>query len=196
MDKIRMERAFQTLRQGPDETPLMFKERFTKTLEAVKQLGVDISGNADPNYLPVKLALRYISGLDPGRYLSLTTELENDVAKGNDSYPTTLLEAYNLAQRWKSNRPKSMETSRPVGVYLNQKSKTKFRNDNGGSRNGGGENNGGQKFGGGKSQPGNFTREFRGRCFCAMVLDIERVNVPKQTKTINLQVLMQTMSIK
>ncbi len=40
MDKIRMERAFQTLRQGPEETPLMFKERFTKTLEAVKQLGV------------------------------------------------------------------------------------------------------------------------------------------------------------
>jgi len=60
MDKIRMERAFQTLRQGPDETPLMFKERFTKTLEAVKQLGVDISGNADPNYSQARLALMEI----------------------------------------------------------------------------------------------------------------------------------------
>ncbi len=89
-----------------------------------------------------------------------------------------------------------METSRPVGVYLNQKSKTKFRNDNGGSRNSAGENNGGQKFGGGKSQPGNFTREFGGRCFLCDGVGHERVNVLKQTKSINLQKEMQTMSIR
>ncbi len=153
-----MQRVFQTLRQGPDETPLMFKERFMKTLEGVKQLGVDISGNVDQSYLPSNLALRYISGLDPGRYLGLTTELENDAAKGNDSYPTTLLEAYNLAQRWKSTRPKSMEKSKPVGVYLNQKSRTKFRNENGGSRNGAAENSGGQNSDGCQSGSGCQTK--------------------------------------
>jgi hypothetical protein len=94
MDKIR---AFQILRQGPDESPLMFKERFMKTLEGMKQLGFDICGNVDQNYSQANLALRYTSRLDPGRYLALTIELENDVTKGNGSYPTTLLEAYNLA---------------------------------------------------------------------------------------------------
>ena len=40
--------------------------------------------------------------------------------------------------------------------------------------------------------PVNFVEDV----FCAMVLDIERVNVLKQAKTINLQKLMQTMSIR
>ncbi len=164
MDKIRMQRVFQTLRQRPEETPLMFKERFMVTLDGVKQLGVDISGNADPSYLPSNLALRYISGSDPGRYSTLMTELKNDIAKGNDSYPTTVLEAFNLAQRWKSIRPKSIETSKPLGVYLNQKVKRDFRGGHGGARNGAGENGGGQLTGDENGQPGNFTHEFMFMC--------------------------------
>ena len=42
-------------------------ECFIKTSNGVKQLGVDFSRNGDPSYLPSNLALRYLSGLDPGR---------------------------------------------------------------------------------------------------------------------------------
>ena len=118
-----MRRLFENIRQGPEETPLMYKERFVKALEASLQLGLDTTGETVPSFSQSDIALRYINNLDPARYSTLTTELENDIAKGTDSYPTTLLEAFNLTQKWKTSRPRSMETSKSLGVYLNQHQK-------------------------------------------------------------------------
>ncbi len=95
-----MRRHFELIRQGPDETPLMYKERFNKAIDTMEQLGEDVSGtNSDPTFKPHNIALRYINNLDPGRYSTLLLDLENDVAKGTNLYPTTLLKAYNLVQK-------------------------------------------------------------------------------------------------
>jgi hypothetical protein len=46
---------------------------------------------------------------DPTRHATLLVELENRVTKGNDMHPTTLLEAHNVVQRWKTTPPRSIE---------------------------------------------------------------------------------------
>ncbi len=77
-------------------------------MDTIKQLGDDISGDNDPTFSPHNLALRYINNLDPARYSTLLVDLKNDVSKGTDSYPTTLVDAFNLAMKWKTAKPKSM----------------------------------------------------------------------------------------
>ncbi len=47
LDRIKTRRHFETLRRGPDETPLMFKDSFKKTLNAMEQLGEATTGNTD-----------------------------------------------------------------------------------------------------------------------------------------------------
>jgi hypothetical protein len=52
--------------------------------------------------------------------MTLLVELKNRVAKGNCMYPTTIVEAHNLAQKWRTTRPRSMKSSKPVAVYVAQ----------------------------------------------------------------------------
>ncbi len=47
MDRIKTRRHFEMLRRGPNETPLMFKDRFKKALSAMEQLGEDMAGITD-----------------------------------------------------------------------------------------------------------------------------------------------------
>jgi hypothetical protein len=173
MDIIKMRRHFEIIRQGPDETPLQYKERFKNALDAIQQLGVDISGeNGDATFSPHNLALRYINNLDPARYSTVLVDLENDVAKGTDCYPTTLVDAFNLAMKWKTVKPKSMEGAKPLAVYAahNQKGRRIGkggigRNGIGGGENGGGGIGGGENAQGQIGQPGNFSQDFRGKCY-------------------------------
>ncbi len=51
VDRIKTRRHFETLRQGPDETPLMFKDSLKKALDAMAQLGEATAGNTDPTTL-------------------------------------------------------------------------------------------------------------------------------------------------
>ncbi len=51
VDRIKTRRHFETLRQGPDETPLMLKDSLTKALNAVAQLGEPTARNTDPALL-------------------------------------------------------------------------------------------------------------------------------------------------
>jgi len=46
---------------------------------------------------------------DPTRHATLLVELENRVTKGNDMHPTTLLEAHNVVQKWKTRPSRSIE---------------------------------------------------------------------------------------
>jgi hypothetical protein len=93
------------------------------------------------------------------------------VAKGTNLSPTTLLEAYNLVQKWKVTRPRSMETSKPLAVYVAQnqagrKSKAgRFGGGNGAGENAGPGNGGRQNTQGQNAKPGNFSLEFRGKCY-------------------------------
>jgi hypothetical protein len=50
--------------------------------------------------------------------VKLLVDLENNVSEGIDMYPATFLEAYQLAQNLKRTRPRSMETSKPLAVYV------------------------------------------------------------------------------
>ncbi len=67
----------------------------------MEQLGDD-TGITDVTLSPAYLATRNITILNPARHTTLLVELESRVAKGNDMRPTILLEAHNLAQKWKT----------------------------------------------------------------------------------------------
>ncbi len=155
------------IRQGPDETPHQYKKRFKKALNAIKQLGEDISGDNDPTFSPHNLALRYINNLYPARYSTLLVDLENDVAKGTDFYPTTLVDAFNLAMKWKTVKPKSMEAAKPLAVYAahNQKGRKIGKAGKGGGEIGGGGIGGGESGQGQIGQPEKFSKDFRGKCY-------------------------------
>ena len=103
MDRIKMRRhlMLEMLRRGPNETPLMFQDSLKKALDAMEQLGDD-TGITDVTLSQAYLAPRNITNLNPTRHTTLLVELENRVTKGNDMHPTTLLEAHNLAQKWKT----------------------------------------------------------------------------------------------
>ena len=62
------------LRRGPNETPLMFKDRFKKALNAMEQLGEDMAGIT---LLQAYLAPRHITNLDRARHATLLVELDN-----------------------------------------------------------------------------------------------------------------------
>ena len=48
------------------------------------------------------LALAFLMGSDRNRYGRLLEKLENDFTAGNDSYPKTLTDAYNMLLEWKN----------------------------------------------------------------------------------------------
>jgi hypothetical protein len=79
----------------------MFKDRLKKVLDAMQQLGDD-TGITAVTLSQAYLAPRNITNLDPARHTTLLVELESRVAKGNDMHPTTLLDAHNLVQKWKT----------------------------------------------------------------------------------------------
>jgi hypothetical protein len=47
VDRIKKRRHFETLRRGPDKTPLMFKDSLKKALNAMEQLGEATAENTD-----------------------------------------------------------------------------------------------------------------------------------------------------
>jgi hypothetical protein len=51
VDRIKTRRHFETLRRGPDKTPLMFKDSLKKALNVMAQLGEATTGNTDPALL-------------------------------------------------------------------------------------------------------------------------------------------------
>lgn len=48
------------------------------------------------------LAMMFITSTNKKKYKMLVTELENEMLKGNDRYPKTLVDAYELALHWKN----------------------------------------------------------------------------------------------
>ena len=79
----------------------MFKDRLKMALDAMEKLGDD-TGITAVTFSQAYLVPRNITNLDPARHTTLLVELKSRVAKENDMHPTTLLEAHNLAQKWKT----------------------------------------------------------------------------------------------
>ena len=114
-----------TLYQVTEETGQDHLERFNTTITMLDQIGV--TGMGTDYYLTVPLlngnsnasnptvidtaevdsnernyAMAFLRGADHVRYIKLLEELDKGFVKGIDSYPETLLGAYNLIKRcWK-----------------------------------------------------------------------------------------------
>ena len=80
-----------------DDTPCDVKERIDVALNAMRAL------NSADVPSPEAQAADYISKLD-GRFAEMKSSLQNNVRSGIGSYPSTMLEAYTLANSWKSAR--------------------------------------------------------------------------------------------
>ena len=56
---------------------------------------------AETEGTPLYLALAFLMGSDHSRFRRLLEKLENDFTAGNDNYPKTLTDAYNMLLEWK-----------------------------------------------------------------------------------------------
>lgn len=93
-NKSAAEKAFLNLRMGRQETVAQFKERFDTALRNLE--GV-YGGELPKNFLDERIAIEFISMLDPSRFGRLQAEIENEVKEE----PTTLAEAYSIAAKRK-----------------------------------------------------------------------------------------------
>jgi len=70
------------------------------------------------------MATMFIAQADKRRYGKLQEELENDLNRGTDGYPTTLVKAYHMLNEYKNWSPKSFAAVDAGGVAFVQKSQT------------------------------------------------------------------------
>ncbi len=116
-------RAYCNLRQTPEMTCQEYFERVRNVVEVIKSLGGTLSSDMHLNdELPVqrarhtdeqrkearerivekKVAYGILVHADRGRYGKLIEEIENDYLMGNNNYPKTPTEAYNLLVNYKN----------------------------------------------------------------------------------------------
>ena len=100
-DKRRVTESFSRLKQGAGESLAEFKARFDSALttyDAVKE----------PRPTQTRLAVEYISKLDPVRFSTMRAEIENQRAlhPSADPTPKTLAAAHELAATWKTTASK------------------------------------------------------------------------------------------
>jgi hypothetical protein len=90
IDKMSIRRIYSGLAQGKSETIYDFRERFQRTLEMRKGLGLADFG-AD------EIAQDFLDKLDPARFESMKTALMN----GLRAFPKTIQEVYTMASNWR-----------------------------------------------------------------------------------------------
>jgi Zinc knuckle len=94
MNILEQETRFAALRQGEREYISTFKQRFDNQVKANEGAGV-------PEITDSKLALEFITKLDPKRYKRMLVQMRNEaLRKDPDAYPKTLASAYRIASGW------------------------------------------------------------------------------------------------
>ena len=89
-DAYKAEERYNNLRQRPDESLAMFKQRTDEALAAMRAVGAPIPTSA-------RQAVAFIKRLDKYRYAELQVELENDARRNVKPYPATLADAFKVA---------------------------------------------------------------------------------------------------
>jgi hypothetical protein len=116
-------RAYYNLRQTPEMTCQEYFERVRNVVEVIKSLGGTLSSDmhladelptqrarhtdeqvreARARIVDKKVAYGILVRADRGRYGKLIEEIENDYLMGNNNYPKTPTEAYNLLVNYKN----------------------------------------------------------------------------------------------
>ena len=91
--KLAAHSAYQTMRQGPFESIITYKERFTIALKAY-----NVQGN--PEMEDKDIAMDFFRGLDNARYASFKTEIMNGLTSKAIKQPDSLNTMYLLANQW------------------------------------------------------------------------------------------------
>jgi hypothetical protein len=101
LNALEQENRFNRLIQGDREYIDTFKTRFDNQLRANEGAGVPM-----PNER--KLALEFITKLDPKRYKRMLSQMRNDSLRNvTDAYPITLASAFRIAAGWTNEDPSS-----------------------------------------------------------------------------------------
>jgi hypothetical protein len=94
-------RAYYNLHQTPEMSCQEYFERVRNIVDVIKSLGGSLA-DARERILNKKVAYGLLVHADRGRYGKLIEEVENAYLKGNNDYPETPTEAYNLLVNYKS----------------------------------------------------------------------------------------------
>jgi hypothetical protein len=94
MNVLEQESRFAALHHGEREYISTFKQRFDIQVKAKEGAGV-------PEITESKMALEFITKLDPKRYKKVLVQMRNEaLRKDPDAYPKTLAAAYRIASGW------------------------------------------------------------------------------------------------
>jgi hypothetical protein len=94
MNILEQETRFSALKQGEREYFSTFKQRFGNQVKANEGAGV-------PEITESKLALEFITKLDPKRNKRMLVQMRNEaLRKDPDAYPKTLAAAYRIVSGW------------------------------------------------------------------------------------------------
>jgi hypothetical protein len=87
------QKEYQTMRQGPYESIITYKERFDIALRAYQE-------QENAKILQPDIAMDFFDGLDNGRYAEFKKSIFNGMTVGSVTQPATLNEMYLLANQW------------------------------------------------------------------------------------------------
>jgi hypothetical protein len=149
--------AVYLIKQKEDETNNAYYKRFCNTVETAEGFGAcfgvdEVSISMDPIYMKLSdaekkkpdqkqlaqervrqsyLAYMFIYKLDHTRYASLKKDFQNDYAKGNNNYPETAQDAYNLLSIYRYDRkPAGNNGTETRGLSFHQSNKGVKRTEN------------------------------------------------------------------
>ena len=94
IDKSNARDEYNSLRQQPHESAIEFKRRFQNQLKALEAVGETVPPDTQQ-------AIDFLKWLDQKRFAELYVSLQNERAKGHDTFPKTLDAACNLASNYK-----------------------------------------------------------------------------------------------
>lgn len=94
LDRMTAREAYNRLRQGDQESLVMFKERYDRMIRTIEAYGIAAPEAADQ-------AADFINKLDQTRYAQFKVHLANNAAINGLEYPQDLVTAYNAASRYK-----------------------------------------------------------------------------------------------
>jgi hypothetical protein len=107
VDQLVAQKNYQTLKQSRQESCFNFKQRFEQAVDMLENTAdVLLNGNGAPlptERMPDRIQARdYVDKLDDSRFRGLKLQLHNNLLMGlNATFPTTLLDAYDLAENYK-----------------------------------------------------------------------------------------------
>jgi hypothetical protein len=134
------------MKQKEDESITKYYERFMDAVETAEQYGAcfgidkatmekdekfteltDDEKGEEENIIAAQqrsrdryLAYIFIYRLDHVRYGTMKRDLQNDYAKGAKTYPQSIVEAYNLALNYRSDKKKTPNNNKTTGLSFNQ----------------------------------------------------------------------------